>query len=79
MRPFGYAAWMSQGRKPPRFSSWISCRRNKQLDVVPEASQFADHLARAYLLGLSADGRTTFLIGGSAGGESSKSDGTVGE
>jgi hypothetical protein len=30
--------------------------------VVLEASQFADHLARAYFLGLGAHGGTTFLI-----------------
>ena len=43
-------------------SSWIACRRSEQLYVVPEASQFADHLARAYCLGLGAHGGTTFLI-----------------
>jgi hypothetical protein len=34
----------------------------RPLDVVPEASQFADHLACAYFLGLGANGGTTFLI-----------------
>ena len=43
-------------------SSWIACRGSEQLDVVPEASQFADHLPRAYFLGLGAHGGTTFLV-----------------
>jgi hypothetical protein len=43
-----------------------SCRtagwRREQLDSVPEASQFADHLARPHFLGLDADRWPAFFI-----------------